>query len=79
MTTESLAVMANISAQETTFGHAFSTADLMLSTTSNPRTEFKFGAAPFSPVNVDVSSSRIDPSHPWKMEKQRKGLFENLY
>lgn len=40
MATESLAVMAKISAHETTPGHAFSTADLMLSITLNPRIEF---------------------------------------
>lgn len=64
MTTESREATAKMSAQETTPGHAFSTADLMLSTTSNPLTEFRFGRAPFSPVNDDVSSRRIDPSHP---------------
>lgn len=53
-----------MSAQETTPGHTFSTADFMVSKTSNPLTELTFGAAFFSPVNEDVSSRRIDPSHP---------------
>lgn len=57
--------MAKISAQETTPGQTFSTADLMLSTTSNPRAEFRFGLAFFSPVKEDVSSSSTDPSQPY--------------
>lgn len=57
--------MAKISAQDTTPGHAFSTADLMLSITLNPRAELRFGAAFCSPVKLDVSSSRIEPSHPY--------------
>lgn len=64
MAVESLEAMASISAQETTPGHTFSTADFMLSTTSNPLAELKLGAALFSPVKDDVSSRRIDPSHP---------------
>ena len=63
-TTESLAAMAKISAQDTTPGHAFSTADLMLSITVNPRAELRLGPAFCSPVKLDVSSSRIEPSHP---------------
>ena len=58
-----------MSAQETTPGHTFSTADLMVSTTSNPLAELAFGAAFFSPVNEDVSSRRIDPSHPCRKFK----------
>lgn len=65
MTTESLAAMAKISAQETTPGHTFSTADFMLSITSNPLAEFRLGFAFFSPVKLDVSSSNTDPSHPY--------------
>ena len=65
MVTESLAAIAKTSAHETTPGHTFSTADLMLSTTSNPRTELRLGAAFFSPVKEDVSSSSNDPSHPY--------------
>lgn len=61
-TTESLAAMANISAQETVPLHALSTALLIVSTTSNPLTEFRFGTANFSPV-LSPSSS-IDPSQP---------------
>lgn len=64
ITTASLAVMAKMSAHETTPGHAFSTAAFILSTTSNPLTEFLLGVAVFSPVNVDVSSSNNDPSQP---------------
>ena len=64
MTTESLAVMARISAHETTPGQASSTLDFILSTTLNPLAEFTFGAAFFSPMKEDVSSKRIEPSHP---------------
>ncbi|RDX72781.1 hypothetical protein CR513_47686, partial [Mucuna pruriens] len=73
--------MARISAQETTPGHTFSTADLMLSMTSNPRAEFLLGFAFFSPVKLDVSSNRIEPSHPcicdcllqsWKNKRRRE-------
>lgn len=63
--TESAAAMARISAQDTTPGHAVSTADFILSITSNPRAEFLLGIAFFSPVKLDVSSNRIDPSHPY--------------
>lgn len=75
ITVESLAAMASISAHETTPGHAFSTADFMLSMTSNPLAEFWFGAAFFSPVKEDVSSSKSDPSHPltkqsWKNKRR---------
>ena len=65
METESLAAIAKISAHETTPGQTFSTADLMLSTTLNPRAELRFGTAFFSPVKEDVSSSSNDPSHPY--------------
>lgn len=61
---ESLAAMARISAHETTPGQAFSTADFILSITSNPLAEFRFGFAVFSPVKEEVSSSRSEPSHP---------------
>lgn len=64
ISTESLAAIARTSAQETTPGHTASTADLIWSITSNPRAEFLFGFAFFSPANFDVSSSRMDPSHP---------------
>lgn len=65
VTTESLAAMAKISAQDTTPGHTLSTADLMLSMTLNPRAELWFEAAFCSPVKLDVSSSRIEASHPY--------------
>lgn len=64
MLTESLALIASISAHETTPGHTLSTADFILSTTSNPLADLKLGAARFSPMKEDVSSRRIDPSHP---------------
>lgn len=64
MTTESLAVMAIMSAHETTPGQAFSTAVFIWSITSNPLSEPLLGAAVFSPVKLEVSSSKTDPSHP---------------
>lgn len=66
VTTESRAEMANISAHETTPGQTFSTADFILSITSKPLAEFRFGAAFFSPMKLDVSSRRIEPSHPYQ-------------
>lgn len=63
-TTESRAAIARISAQETIPGQAFSTAVLMLSMTSKPLAEFLLGFAFFSPVKLDVSSNKMDPSHP---------------
>lgn len=65
METESLAVIANTSAHETTPGHTLSTADLMSSMTSKPRAEFLLAFAVFSPTKLEVSSKRIDPSHPY--------------
>jgi hypothetical protein len=64
MTTLSLAAMARMSAQETTPGQAFSTADLMASMTSKPLTEPLLGVAVFSPWRLDVSSSSSDASQP---------------
>lgn len=69
MTTESLAAMAKMSAHETTPGQAFSTTVFIWSITSNPRSESLFGIAFFSPVKVDVSSSKTDPSHPYIRNK----------
>lgn len=63
-TTESLAVTARISAQDTTPGQTLSTLDLIVSITSNPRREFALGPAVFSPVKLAVSSRRTEPSHP---------------
>lgn len=62
--TESLAAMANISAQDTTPVHALSTALFMESITSNPLAEFRFGTANFSLVVLFPSKS-TDPSHPY--------------
>jgi hypothetical protein len=67
----SRAASARMSAHDTTPGHAASTFLLMVSMTSNPRTEFAFGPAVFSPP----ASRRIEPSHPcqhhthWSMNK----------
>lgn len=66
MFTESRAATANISAHETTLRlQALSTAFLISSITLNPLTEFTFGRAVFSPLKLEVSSSRIDPSQPY--------------
>lgn len=62
--TPSRAARATMSAHETVALQAASTRVLMVSMTSNPRTEFRFGKAFFSPVNVAVSSRRIDASQP---------------
>lgn len=64
--TPSLAARARISAQETVALQEASTLVLMASITSKPLAEFLLGAAFFSPVNVAVSSNKIDPSHPYK-------------
>ncbi|KAH0470498.1 hypothetical protein IEQ34_000221 [Dendrobium chrysotoxum] len=77
MTTESLAVMAKISAQETTPGQAFSTAAFILSITSNPLTDWLFGPAFFSPVKLGVSSRSKDPSQPCNKQNNIK-LEANL-
>lgn len=63
-TTESLAAIARMSAQDTTPGHAFSTAVFILSMTSNPLAEFKLAFAVFSPVKLEVSSKSNEPSQP---------------
>ena len=65
MTTLSLAAMARMSAQETTPGQTFSTADLAASMTSKPLTEPLLGLAVFSPWKVAVSSSSSDASQPY--------------
>jgi len=67
MTTLSLAAMARMSAQETTPGHTFSTADLMASMTSNPLAEPLLGLAIFSPLKLGVSSSSSEASQPYTM------------
>jgi hypothetical protein len=53
-----------MSAHETVALQAASTRVLMASITSYPRTELALAPAFFSPVNVGVSSRRIDASHP---------------
>ena len=75
--TESLATMANISAQDTTPLHELSTELLILSMTSNPLAEFLFGVANFSISSSP--SSRIEPSQPWepKMLDKQKGKKES--
>lgn len=63
---EDSAARARISAQETTPGQQFSTATLMLSTTSKPLKELTFGVASFSLFIFVVAllSNNIDASHP---------------
>lgn len=63
-TTPSRAASARISAQDTVALQAASTRVLMLSITSKPLAEFRFGTAFFSPVKPDVSSNSMDPSQP---------------
>ena len=60
--------MATISAHDTTPGHALSTELLILSTTSNPLTEFKLGRANFSPLLV---SNSIDASQPYALRVEK--------
>jgi hypothetical protein len=71
MTTLSLAAMVRMSAQETTPGQTFSTADLTASMTSKPLTEALLGVAIFSPWKLDVSSSSNDASQPYTMTTTR--------
>ncbi|CAA6654652.1 unnamed protein product [Spirodela intermedia] len=66
--------MAKMSAQETTPGHTFSTRVLMLSITSNPLTEFTLGLAFFSPVKLEVSSRRSDPSQPCRFKREVEAM-----
>jgi hypothetical protein len=61
-----------MSEQETVALQDASTCALMASITSYPRTELAFGPAFFSPLNVRVSSRRIEPSHPWQQHKEAK-------
>ncbi|KAF7827913.1 hypothetical protein G2W53_019077 [Senna tora] len=62
--TASLAAIVRRSAHETIPGHSDSSMFLILSTSPKPFKECLFIAAFFSPFNVTVSSSKIDPSHP---------------
>lgn len=54
-----------MSVHETVDGQAFSTLAFIASMTSYPLAEFRLANAFFSPVNVLVSSSSTDPSHPY--------------
>ncbi|KAL9253586.1 hypothetical protein AKJ16_DCAP06598 [Drosera capensis] len=65
-TVESLAAMMTISAQDTVSGHSFSSADLISSMTSKPRTECLFGIDLFSLTMVLLLSRSSDASHPYK-------------
>jgi hypothetical protein len=56
-----------MSAQDTTPGHTFSTSDFALSMISNPLTELTFGSALFSLSIVELSSNKIDASHPYEL------------
>lgn len=73
-TTESLAVIAKISAQDTTPGHTFSTAVLIRSMTSKPLRELLFGLAVFSPLKVGVSSNNTDASQPYHTKTKVRAL-----
>lgn len=68
--TASLEAMIMMSAQETTPGQSFSSACLTWSTTLYDLSEFIFERAIFSPSIVAVSSSNIDPSHPFTNQIQ---------
>ena len=63
--TASRATNATISAQETTPGHFFSTADFTASITWNPLRNW-FGIAAFSAWLLEVEFNRTEPSHPCK-------------
>lgn len=63
--TASLAAIVSISAQETIPGHSDSRLFFILSMILKPLRECMLLEAFFSPSNVIVSSSRIDPSHPY--------------
>lgn len=62
--------MARISAQETTPGHDFSSAALMLSTTSNPLVELAFEIESFSVMMDELLSNKSDPSQPWAKQEE---------
>lgn len=71
-TTPSRAASAKISAQDTVALQLASTRVLIVSITSKPLAEFRFGPAFFSPVKVAVSSSSIDASQPYKTPQKKK-------
>jgi len=58
-TVEPLAARAIVSAQDTVFGHASSSAALISSITSNPLIEFLLGIAFFSLTTSSVSSKEL--------------------
>lgn len=63
--TASRATNAKISAQETTPGHFFSTADFTASMTWNPL-KLWLGNASFSALLLEVEFNSTEPSHPCK-------------
>lgn len=65
--TDIWAAMARTSAQDTVLGQALSISAFILSTTSNPLAEFKFGRASFSVLNDVELSSRTDASQPYNI------------
>nr|GMC94312.1 hypothetical protein CR513_47686 [Ipomoea batatas] len=73
---ESREAMAKMSAHDTTPGQTFSTADLIWSMTSNPRADWKLGAALFSPVKEDfelVEKEEITlTKQSWKKRRRRE-------
>lgn len=78
-TTESLAAIARISAQDTVSGQTYSRSAFIASITSNPLSEFAFGAALFSPTNPGgMSSSNTDASHPWKQKPSHELINYNM-
>jgi hypothetical protein len=51
----------------------------MVSITSKPLAEFLLGAAFFSPVKVEVSSNKIDPSHPYRIIKKKIDMLMQIF
>lgn len=77
-TTPSRAASAKISAQDTVALQLASTRVLIVSITSKPLAEFRFGPAFFSPVKVAVSSSSIDASQPYKTPQKKEKKSDHL-
>lgn len=77
--TPSRAARERISAQETVALQDASSWVFMASMISYPRTEFALGPAFFSPVNVDVSSNRIEASHPFRKQNGNRSIYEQEY
>lgn len=63
--------MIMISAQETVSGHSVSKASFTRSITSKDLNEFIFDKASFSPSMFGVSSSKTEPSQPWKDQQNQ--------